>query len=255
LARMRYLGIAALVLMACQAPIQHGLDESAANELLSALERGGVGATKGKSEGGEGFAVSVAKGDIARALELMRSQGLPRGRRAGFGETYKQASLVPTATEERARFVDALTGELERTLEVVDGVVSARVHLVLPEMDPMSMDPKPRVPAQAAILIKARVGQPPPISEADVRKLVAGSVPSLAPEKVAVVVTPAPESPSVQGLGLVSLGPLRMSAGSRSIVLAGFGGVALILCVLAGLLIFMARRLAKAQAIRADEAA
>jgi type III secretion protein J len=171
-----------------------------------------------------------------------------------LGETYKQASLVPTATEERARFVDALTGELERTLEVVEGVVRARVHLVLPELDPMSLDPKPRVPAQAAILIKSRAGQPPPISEADIQKLVAGSVPSLLPEKVAVVVIPAPEVPAV-GSGLVALGPLRLSAGSRAIVLAGFGAVALILAALAALLIVMARRLANAQARKADELA
>lgn len=250
---MRYLGVAALLLLACQAPIQHGLDESAANEMLSALERGGVGATKMRGEGDQGFEVRVAQGDVVRALDLMRSLGLPRGRRAGLGETYKQASLVPTPTEERARYVDALAGEIERSLEVIDGVVSARVHLVLPEIDPFGVDGKPRVAAQAAVLLKAKAGQPPPIAEADVQKLVAGSVPGLLPTAVAVVVTPAPDSSSAQGTGLVVLGPLRLTAGSRGVLLTAMAVAGLVFVLLAGLLVILAKRLAAANARPSSE--
>lgn len=242
---MRYFGVAALFLIACQAPIQHGMDENAANEMLSALERGGIGATKVRGEGDNGFEVRVAQGDVVRALDLMRSLGLPRGRRAGLGETYKQASLVPTPTEERARYVDALAGEIERSLEVIDGIVSARVHLVLPEIDPFGVDGKPRVAAQAAVLLKAKTGQPPPIAEADVQKLVAGSVPGLSPVAVAVVVTPAPDSTS-PGTGLVSLGPLRLTAGSRGVLLTALAITGFVFAILAGLLILLAKRLTAA---------
>jgi len=72
--------------------------------VLTALERGGIEACKTRDEGnGEAFVISVPKVDAIRALQLLQSLGLPRGRRAGFGEVYKQASLVPTPTEERAR--------------------------------------------------------------------------------------------------------------------------------------------------------
>src|SRR4029079_8098004 len=106
-----------------------------------------------------------AQADAVRALELLRAAGLPRGQRTGFAEVYGQPSLVPTATEERARYVEALSGEIERTLETVDGVVSARVHLVLEESDPL--DGKSRVPAQAAVLLKTRPNLPQ-VKEADV---------------------------------------------------------------------------------------
>lgn len=244
---MRALGIVAVAVLAgCSTPIQHGLDESAANEVVIALERTGIGACKARDEGnGEAFTISVSKGQSLRALEILQALGLPRGRRAGFGEVYKQASLVPTPGEERARFQEALAGEIERTLEKVDGVVGARVHLVLPEPNPLALDGKPQVAAQAAVLLKLRVG-PAPISEADVKKLVAGSVANLAPDSVAVVTTNAAIPPSA-GPELVSVGPLRVAPGSRGLVLAGFFGSLAIIAVLAALLFIAARRLLTAE--------
>jgi type III secretion protein J len=150
---------------------------------------------------------------------------------------------VPTPTEERARYLEALAGEIERTLETADGVVTARVHLVLPEPDPLTVDGKPRVAAQAAVLLKVRPA-PAPLREADVQKLVAGSVAGLSPEAVAVVVTPATEVPSQRAPALASVGPLKMDPASRKllvgILLAGLA----IIATLAILLFLTARRLA-----------
>jgi type III secretion protein J len=236
--------------LGCSMPIQHGLDESAANEMLTSLERAGIPASKDRDDDGV-FVVVVAKTDALRAMDLMRSLGLPRGPRAGFGETYKQPSLVPTLTEERARYVEALAGEIARTLEHVEGVVSARVHLVLPEPDPLAdslaIDGKPRVAAQAAILLKTRAGRPAPISEQDVRKLVAGGVPGLEPSAVAVVTTPAPEMSTWPGAGLVSFGPLRMTAESRTTFVVGLVAACTLVALLAGLVFVLSRRLAAAQ--------
>jgi type III secretion protein J len=232
--------------LGCSMPIQHGLDETAANEILTSLERAGIPASKNRDDEGV-FAVVVAKSDGLRAMELMRSLGLPRGPRVGFGEIYKQPSLVPTPTEERARYVEALAGEIARTLETVEGVVSARVHLVLPEPDPLAVDGKPRIAAQAAVLLKARANRPAPIGERDVQKLVAGSVPGLEPSAVAVVVTPASEIPAAQGATLVALGPLRMTPDSRGVFILGLVVVCTLVALLAGLVFVLSRRLAVAQ--------
>jgi len=241
---MRCLWIAVVLLLGCSAAIEHGLDEPAANDVVTALERAGIAASKNRDDSnGDGFVVSVAKADVVRSMELLHSLGLPRGRRAGFGEVYKQTSLLPTPTEERAKYVEALSGEIAKTLETVEGVASARVHLVLPEPDPLAMDGKPRVAAQAAVLIKTRADRAPPISESEVRKLVSGSVPGLEPAAVGVVFTRAAETPT-ETAGVVALGPLRMTAGSRTILV----GVVAIGCALLGLLavlvLVMARRLA-----------
>jgi type III secretion protein J len=227
----------------CSTPIRHGLEESAANEVVTALERAGIGAEKQRdqSAGATGFIVRVADEDAVRALDLLHALGLPRGHRNGFAEVYAQPSLVPTVTEERARYVQALSAEIERTLESVEGVVGARVHLVMAEVDPLSVDGKPRVPAQAAVLLKSHPGLPP-IKEADVQKLVAGSVPGLSPAAVAVVVTAATEnSPTAPPLEVI--GPLRMSPGSRPLLLTALAAALALLVLLAALLFFTARRL------------
>ena len=231
------------VTIGCSTPIQHGLDETAANEVLTAQERGGIEACKTRDESnGEAFIISVPKVQAVRALQILQSLGLPRGRRAGFGEVYKQASLVPTPTEERARYLEALAGEIERTLETVDGVVTARVHLVFAEPDPLAMDGRPRVAAQAAVLLKVRP-TPPGLREADVQKLVAGSVAGLAPEAVAVVVTPAAEVPSQRAPALASVGFLQVDPASRKLLVGILLGGLAVIATLAALLLITARRL------------
>jgi len=236
----------ALLACGCSAAIQHGLDEAAANEIVTSLERGGIPASKSRAEDGA-FTVSVASADAVGAIELLRTLGLPRGRRPGLGEIFKSQSLLPTPTEERARYVEALAGEVARTLETIDGVALARVHLVLPEPDPMAADGKPGVPAQASVLLKLQPGRPSPIAEGEVQKLVAGSVPALTPTSVSVVFTSAAATSPGPLTGLVTLGPLRMTAASRTVLLvAGTVGVILIVG-LALLVLLLARRLAAAQ--------
>jgi len=241
--------IIVLFVLGCAAPIQHGLDESAANEVVTSLERGGIAASKTRDVDGA-FMVSVPQADAVAAMELLRSLGLPRGRRLGFGDVYKQPSLLPTPTEERARYVEALAGEIAGSLESVDGVVGARVHLVLPEIDPLAVDGKPRVPAQAAVLLKTVAGRSLPMSETEVRKLVAGSVPGLAPEAVSVVFTTTAAPPAGRGEKLVTLGPLMLTPASRTWLIAAGAVMCALVMALAALVLVLARRLAAAQSKR-----
>src|SRR5450631_677193 len=233
---------------ACSTNILHGIDERAANDATAALERAGIGAEKLPDEGaqsgsGASYTIRVAHGDGTRAVDLLAALGLPRDKRRGFSETYGQPSLIPTPSEERARYLDATAGEIERTLETVDGVVSARVHLVLEETDPLAVDAKQKSPARAAVLIKARSG-PTPISGPDVQKLVAGSVAGLDSAAVGVVVTPAADPGEAAAAALAPVGPIRITPGTRPLLLGALAGVLALLALLAGLLLITARRLA-----------
>jgi type III secretion protein J len=232
-----------MLLVACSTPIRHGLEESSANEVVSALERAGIGAEKARDEasGPTSFLVRVSQGDAVRALDVLHTLGLPRGPRTGFAELYGKASFIPTPTEERTRYVEALSGEIARTLETVDGVVNARVHLVLEELD--GLEGKPRVPAQAAVLLKTRGLAR--IEEADVKKLVASSVPGLKADAVAVVTTPAGEVK--EGATLTPVGPMRVTAGTKAVLVTALAIGLGVLALLASLLFFTARRLAALQ--------
>ncbi|HMF39191.1 MAG TPA: secretion protein [Polyangia bacterium] len=241
--------VAAMTAAACSTNILHGVDERSANEATAALERAGIGAEKVPDEGaaaaagGATYTLRVAHADGTRALDLLRALGLPHDRRRGFAETYGQPSLIPTPSEERARYVDALAGEIERTLESADGVVSARVHLVLEESDPLAADAKPRNPARAAVLLKARPGSAP-FRDVDVQKLVAGSVAGLDPAAVSVVMTAAADPGAAAAAPLAALGPLRVTPGTRPLLLAALAAGLALLALLATLLLLTARRIA-----------
>jgi type III secretion protein J len=237
--------VAVVLAAGCSTNVLQGIDERGANEAARALERAGIGAEKVADEGGGSsgptFTLRVSRGDGARALDLLRALGLPRDKRRGFAETYGQPSLIPTPSEERARYVDALAGELERTLESVDGVVSARVHLVLEESDPLAMDARPKSVARAAVLLTTGAGRTP-IAREDVQRLVAGSVAGLDAAAVAVVFTIAPGAPEGEPT-MTAVGPLRVTPGSRALLIGAVAAGLAILGVLAGLLVVTARRL------------
>jgi type III secretion protein J len=241
--------VAAMAAGGCSANILHGVDERSANEATAALERAGIGAEKLPDEGapaaggGATYTIRVAHADGTRAVDLLRALGLPHDRRRGFAETYGQPSLIPTPSEERARYIDALAGEIERTLESADGVVNARVHLVLEESDPLAADAKPRSTARAAVLLKARPGAAP-FSDGDVQKLVAGSVSGLEPAAVSVVMTAAADPTGAATTSLAALGPLRITPGTRPLLLAALVAGLALLALLATLLLLTARRIA-----------
>ncbi|HXU60481.1 MAG TPA: secretion protein [Polyangia bacterium] len=244
------LGAAAIAMLAgCSTNVLHAVDERAANEATAALERAGIGADKAVEESSPAagsataFTVRVAAGDANRAIDLLHALGLPREHRRGFAETYGQPSLIPTPSEERGRYLNATAGEIEKTLETIDGVLGARVHLVLEDGDPLALDAKPREPARAAVLIKARPGAAA-VAERDVQRLVAGSVAGLDPASVAVVVTAAADPLEGTTAPLAPLGPLRISAGTRPVLIGVLAGALALLGLMATLLLILARRLA-----------
>ena len=129
-----FLASACLMLVACGARVDlmGSVPEEEANEVLAALLKADIAAEK--TAGKEGMVgVRVDATQVGRALEVMRENGLPRERFAGMGQVFKKEGLISSPLEERARYIYALSQELSNTLSKIDGVLAARVHVVLPE--------------------------------------------------------------------------------------------------------------------------
>ena len=170
--------------------LQTGLSEHESQEIIVALQRHGLDArSEMVSHGKEGatWNVQVLGGNqnLVLAWRVLQENGLPRQKVKGFAEVYSSSGLIPTAGEEKAKALVGLTGEITRTLNSVDGVVDARVHVVLPE-NSLLVDRSQWSPTTASVLIKYR-GKQPPLDEAQVKTLVAKSVEGLTPEQVVVV--------------------------------------------------------------------
>lgn len=153
--------VAALVGCDKEVPIHSGLVERQANLVMAALLGEGIEAHKVAGEENT-WNVTIMEGDFSRASDLLERKGLPRRDFNGVGETFKKTGMISSPTEERIRFMDALAQDLSRTISGIDGVIDARVHLVLPENDPFA---KNILPSSAAVAIRSRW-------DADIRDLV-----------------------------------------------------------------------------------
>jgi type III secretion protein J len=188
---LRFLGALALLLVAgCNASVRSQLSEAQANQLVVALDAAAIAARKvaGPNTETYSYRVEVASGELNAALRVLQQQGLPSPEPPAIEALLEPTGLVATPEEERARLSFATAAELARSLERIDGVVSARVHLVLPgTLRPLDATP---APPQAAVLLVRRAGAQP-IGEHDARKLVAAAVSGLDPKAVAIVQTQA----------------------------------------------------------------
>ena len=217
------------VLAACgDEVLLHRLDEPQANQVLVALGDAGVAARKERDGADEGtFQVAVRPSEAAVARSLLSARDLPRGRSPGFGELFGSPGLVPTPLEEHARYLHALSGELGRTLESIDGVLGARVHLALPVPDPLR--PEARRSSRASVMLKVRPEARGRIeSQADgLRRLVAGAVDGLDPGSVAVLVADAATSPLPRPSGVTSSRAWLAGTGLALAVILGAGALSL----------------------------
>lgn len=167
------------------------LSEQEANEVVAELADKHIRAQKIPAK--DGVIVTVNTSDIGRAVRTLEAAGLPRPARTTMGDTFRKEGVISTPLEERARYIYALSQELETTLSKVDGVIVARVHVVLPERVAPG---EPVQPASASVFIKHDPRLDPDNIRARVRRMVASSIPGMTaavdnPQKLTVVFVPA----------------------------------------------------------------
>ena len=146
--------LAAMIATGCdeETRLNSNLEETQANLIVAALLDAGISAHK--TAGDEGtWNVEVSESRFAEAANLLDRKGLPRRAYNGVGEVFKKSGMVSSPSEERIRFMDALAQDLARTISGIDGVLDARVHIVLPENDPFARN---ALPSSAAVALRAR---------------------------------------------------------------------------------------------------
>lgn len=201
--------------VACNASVASNLDEADANRVVVGLRDANVGASKHADAKNEGkYVVEVALSDVSLALAALQNRGLPAPQSAGILDSLGESGLIASRASEQARLVVGTAGELERSLRSLEGVLSARVHLAVPDHDPLLPEATASSPS-ASVLLRHR-GASPPIAATEVQRLVAGAVTGMNPEHVAVVVVPVPIDDSDLGQSVVALGPLSLTQSSLS---------------------------------------
>ena len=184
---------AALLLAGCdkEATLHSGLGERQANLVMAALLDSGISCRKTPGEEGT-WNVLCSEAKFAQAVNLLERQGLPREPRQGIGEVFKKTGMISSPSEERIRFMDALAQDIARTISMIEGVVDARVHVVLPENDPFARN---TLPSSAAVAIRSRWNADITDLVPSVKALVKNAIEGLQYEKIQVTIfrDPPPE--------------------------------------------------------------
>ena len=156
------------------------LDLKEAGEITQALDQANI-----RYEAkGDGSTLMVARDEVASTRLLLSGRGLPTAGSVGY-EIFDQTSVVgQTDFVQQLNRQRALEGELARTIQSLDGVTSARVHLVLPKRE-LFEDEIQQASASVSIAVGAR--EPSPDQVRAIQNLVAGAVPNMKPNRVTVV--------------------------------------------------------------------
>jgi type III secretion protein J len=118
-----------------------------------------------------------------------------------------------------------MSQEISNTLTNIDGVVTARVHLNIPEKNPLQDKPQP---ASAAVFIKHRPDRNLAGQITQIKALVVNSVEGLAYDNVTVALFPAetiPGDPKAQTPAAPAAGVLREAGMSLPLMGGALGGV------------------------------
>jgi flagellar M-ring protein FliF len=131
----------------------------------------------------DGNIIMVPADRVARLRMTLAESGLPKGGGVGYEIFDKSDALGTTSFVQNINSLRALEGELARTIQGLDRVEAARVHLVMPERPLFSRD---KIDPSASIVLKVR-GSLDPAQVRAIRHLVATAVNGLSPQRISIV--------------------------------------------------------------------
>jgi type III secretion protein J len=138
------------LLQACDTALYTNLGEREANAMVAVLLREGIAASRKVQDNGQ-LSVVVDEKRFAQAMAVLDNAGLPGQSFSNMGQVFKSNGLVSSPVQERAQMVYALSEELSHSVSEIDGILAARVHVVLPDNDLLK-----RVisPSSASVLVR-----------------------------------------------------------------------------------------------------
>ncbi|OCR23192.1 type III secretion protein [Pseudomonas syringae] len=170
------------LLQACDIDLYTNLGEREANAMVAVLLRDGIPASRKVQDNGQ-LTVVVDEKRFAEAMARLDDAGLPGQSFSNMGAVFKGNGLVSSPVQERAQMVYALSEELSNSVSQIDGIIAARVHVVLPDNDLLK-----RVisPSSASVLVRYDPGTDINQLIPQIKTLVANGISGLSYEGVSV---------------------------------------------------------------------
>jgi flagellar M-ring protein FliF len=133
---------------------------------------------------GDGSSIFVARSRVLEARMMLSAEGLPSRGSIGYEIFDEPDALGQTQFQQNINRLRALEGELARTIASLDGIASARVHLVLPERQLFAREAEQ---PSASIVLQLRRDALTPDQVRAIRNLVASATPGLSADRVTIL--------------------------------------------------------------------
>ncbi len=131
-----------------------------------------------------GHRILVEPAQLDQARLLLAQHDLPAGTTSGFAIFDHQNPLTGSDFLDRIDETRAIDGELERTIDLIHGIRSSRVQVVLPQADDFSLH---TAPAQASVMLTLAGAAPLDRESINaILNLVASAVPGLKPSNISI---------------------------------------------------------------------
>ena len=162
-------------------PVVMGATEGDQQAVFEALR---TGEFKPVIDSGTGqITVPVSRYHEARIF--LASKGLPKTATTGLDSLKDQSAMTTSQFMEQVRYTSAVEQELARSIQQIDSIQSARVHLATSKPSVFVRD---RVPPKASVVLTPQNGRSvSPMQVQAIVHLVSSSVPLLTPQNVTVV--------------------------------------------------------------------
>ena len=162
-------------------PIMTGVTETDQQGVYEALK---AGEFKPVIDAGSGQ-ITVPAARYHEARIYLASKGLPKTAATGLDALKDQSAMTTSQFMEQVRYNSAMEQELARSIQQIETIQTARVHLATTKPSVFVRD---RTPPKASIVVTPQAGRSvSPMQVQAIVHLVASSVPMLTPENVAVV--------------------------------------------------------------------
>ncbi len=165
--------------------------EQEANEMMAILIEHQISCSKQPGEEEGSWKLTVKSAGFSKAVEILSELGRPRQKFVTLQELFPKMGLVSSPAEQRIRLTYGLEQSLAKTISGLPKVVSARVHLVLPNNNPFG---KSLQPSSASVVVIHRPDSDVESSIPLIKQIVIGGVAELKVDAVSVELVEAENS-------------------------------------------------------------
>ncbi|NRD71730.1 type III secretion inner membrane ring lipoprotein SctJ [Shewanella sp. VB17] len=204
-----------IVLGGCKTELYNALSQKEGNEMLAILLVAGISTEKQPDADGK-VKLVVEESQLSLALATLKAQGYPKDTFASLEDIFPDEGLITSPDEERARLMFAKSQAISSTLSQIDGVITARVHIVRPKEEKRRGRSSQENTSSASVFIKHAPNIDIESLLPQIKLLVNNSIEGLNYDKISVILVPAIESRLVSSQQqLVNVLSFKMAASSE----------------------------------------